>query len=136
MSRLVDRPGRHPVSAATLRAHVSRRGEADQHAAAHWGAVDTALAQTAALLREAAAAIDASPAADARLPAMRTRAAAETTATMVLDRVGRATGAGPLCLDAGHARRVADLTVFLRQSHGERDLAGLGLLAAAHGNGL
>ncbi|MGC2679088.1 MAG: acyl-CoA dehydrogenase, partial [Mycobacterium sp.] len=29
-----------------------------------------------------------------------------------------------------HARAVADLTVYVRQSHAERDLAALGLLAA------
>ena len=48
----------------------------------------------------------------------------------MLDRVGRALGAGPLCLDPVHAQRVADLPVYLRQSHAERDLAGLGALAA------
>ena len=32
--------------------------------------------------------------------------------------------------DATHAQRVADLTVYVRQSHAERDLAALGLLAA------
>ncbi|MDQ6648856.1 MAG: acyl-CoA dehydrogenase, partial [Actinomycetota bacterium] len=47
----------------------------------------------------------------------------------VLDRVGRALGAGPLCLDPVQAQRAADLPVYLRQSHAERDLAGLGELA-------
>jgi hypothetical protein len=46
----------------------------------------------------------------------------------VLDRVGRALGAGPLCQNAAHARRVADLTVYLRQSHAEGDLEQLGRL--------
>jgi hypothetical protein len=46
----------------------------------------------------------------------------------VIDRVGRALGAGPLCLDGDHAARVADLTVYLRQSHAERDLQRLGSL--------
>ena len=40
--------------------------------------------------------------------------------------VGRALGAGPLAHDREHATRVADLTVYLRQHHGERDLAALG----------
>ena len=48
----------------------------------------------------------------------------------MLTHVGRALGAGPLCLDAVHAQRAADLPVYLRQSHAERDLAGLGALAA------
>ena len=48
------------------------------------------------------------------------------TAHEVLDRVGRALGPGPLTSEEEHARRVADLTVYLRQHHGERDLARLG----------
>jgi hypothetical protein len=44
----------------------------------------------------------------------------------VLDRTGRALGAGPLSRDEAHGRRVADLTVYLRQHHAERDLAALG----------
>ena len=44
--------------------------------------------------------------------------------------VGRALGAGPLGHDREHARRVSDLTVYLRQHHGERDLAALGAALA------
>jgi hypothetical protein len=44
-------------------------------------------------------------------------------------RTGRALGPGPLVLDAEHARRVADLAIYIRQSHAERDLAALGRLA-------
>jgi len=51
----------------------------------------------------------------------------------VMARVGRALGAGPLCHDEAHARRVADLTVYLRQHHAERNLAELGALAAEAG---
>ena len=54
-------------------------------------------------------------------------------ATEVMARVGRALGAGPLCHDEVHSRRVADLTVYLRQHHAERDLAELGALAAEAG---
>ena len=36
---------------------------------------------------------------------------------------------GPLCQDAQHAKRVADLTIYVRQSHAERDLEQLGRLA-------
>jgi len=54
----------------------------------------------------------------------------EAAATVTMDRVGRALGAGPLCADAVHAARVADLTVYLRQSHAERDLAALGTAVA------
>ena len=40
--------------------------------------------------------------------------------------LGRALGAGPLCKDEHLARLFADLPVFLRQSHAERDLEALG----------
>ena len=43
-----------------------------------------------------------------------------------MDRVGRALGPGPLAHDADHAALVADLTVYIRQHHGERDLEQLG----------
>ena len=50
--------------------------------------------------------------------------------TEVIQRVGRALGAGPLCHDEAHSRRVADLTVYLRQHHAERNLAELGPVVA------
>ena len=43
-------------------------------------------------------------------------------------RTGRALGPGPLVLDEQHARAVADLTIYVRQSHAERDLAALGAM--------
>lgn len=104
----------------------------DPHAMAHLGAIDATLSAAGDALRAAAAAIDADPGADRRWEAMRVRAAVERAATEVLDRVGRATGAGPLGHDRAHARRVADLTVYLRQSHAERDLADLGHALAAN----
>jgi hypothetical protein len=107
----------------TLRAHCARREE--PHARAHLGAVDTALVTARAFLREAAAWIDAHPHADAWLVAGRARAGVEAAAELVLSHTGRAVGAGPLCRDARVARRMADLPVFLRQSHAERDLEGL-----------
>jgi hypothetical protein len=106
--------------AEPLRARVAKG--AVPHAAAHLGTVDVALQQCAALLRQTADRIDRHPRADAQLHAMRARASAECTATLVLDHVGRALGAAPFCLDADFARRAADLPVYLRQSHAERDL--------------
>jgi hypothetical protein len=50
-----------------------------------------------------------------------------------MNRVGRALGAGPLGHDEAHSRRVADLTVYLRQHHAERDLADIGSLVAHPG---
>ncbi|MDQ1749225.1 MAG: hypothetical protein QOE71_281 [Pseudonocardiales bacterium] len=107
---------------------VERRS--DPHAAAHLGAVTTNVAATRALLRESAAWIDENPFADAQAVALRARAAAEHSAALVLDRAGRALGAGPLCRDGALAQRFADLPVFVRQSHAERDLAELGRMTA------
>lgn len=90
------------------------------------GKVDLALRSTAALLREAAAWIDAHPQADASDIALRARLAAERSATLVLDEAGRSLGATPFCRDARFARAAADLPVFIRQSHAERDFAALG----------
>ncbi|MFC0572515.1 acyl-CoA dehydrogenase [Paraburkholderia solisilvae] len=110
--------------AAALRAHVVARAE--PHACAHLGAADAQLAAAGALLRETAAWIDAHRRADAMRHAMRVRLAVEQAASAVLEHVTRALGAGPLCSDPHFARAVADLPVFLRQSHAERDAAALG----------
>ncbi|GHD04231.1 hypothetical protein GCM10007320_64930 [Pseudorhodoferax aquiterrae] len=85
-----------------------------------------ALQAGAALLRAAAAWIDAYPRQDARRWALRVRLAVERDALAVLHHAGRALGAGPLCQDAALGRAMADLPIFLRQSHAERDLAALG----------
>ena len=90
------------------------------------GRVDVALHCTGAALREAAAWIDAHPAACACGVAQRVRLAAERCATHVFDVTGRALGATPFCRDARFARCAADLAVFVRQSHAERDGAALG----------
>ena len=121
----------------TLLAAAGKR-DVGPHALAHLGAVDVALSTARATLYQAADEIDADPA-DARKTGPRralvVRALVESVATEVLGRVGRALGAGPLCHDEAHARMVADLTVYLRQHHAERDLAALGALTAGQGAG-
>ncbi|MGF6593816.1 acyl-CoA dehydrogenase [Pseudomonas sp. 2835] len=98
----------------------------EPHAQAHLGAVDAALAGARASLHETAAWIDGHPGSDAELNVRRLRAQVESAALCVLDHVGRALGATPFCRDSHFARLSADLPVFLRQSHAERDLAELG----------
>ncbi|QHD01565.1 acyl-CoA dehydrogenase [Pseudomonas sp. S04] len=98
----------------------------DPHAQAHLGAVDAALASAASGLRECAAWIDAQPQADAEFTVRRTRALVEAAVAQVQWHVGRALGATPFCRDPRFARLSADLPVFIRQSHAERDLAELG----------
>lgn len=115
-----------------LHAQLHAQGErGDPHRLAQLGAIDVKLAATGALLREIAAEIDAEPQHDAMAAALRARLAVEECATQVLQLATRALGAGPLCRDARFARLAADLPVFLRQSHAERDLAALGTLVAA-----
>ena len=106
---------------------------ADPHTLAHLGAVDAALAAGRSMLEVAAAQIDRDPLdhnGTAQLLARRVRAVVERAADEAIVRTGRALGPGPLCQDSDHAQRVADLAVYIRQSHAERDLAELGRLAA------
>lgn len=110
--------------AERLRRHCAQRPE--PHALAHLGAVDSALHAAAEVLRVSALAIDAQPTANAELLARRARAVVENSAEQVIRHVGRALGAGPYCKDRQFAQLIADLPVFLRQSHAERDLAALG----------
>ncbi|MFD0925416.1 acyl-CoA dehydrogenase family protein [Williamsia deligens] len=111
---------------------VHRGHRDDALSRSHLGAVDTAIWTGRAVLREAAAVVDRHPhdLAVARVTALRTRAAVEAVADTVLDRAGRALGPGPMVGDAAHAAAVADLTVYIRQSHADHDLAALGDLVA------
>jgi alkylation response protein AidB-like acyl-CoA dehydrogenase len=105
---------------------------ADAYSLAHLGAVDAALAAGDAILAAAATHIDADPfdrTGAAQLLARRARTVIEHAADEAITRTGRALGPGPLCQDGRHAQRVADLTIYIRQSHAERDLAELGRLA-------
>ena len=53
----------------------------------------------------------------------------------VLRRAAHALGPGPLATDEDHARRVADLELYLRQWHAERDQAALGRELGRPGDG-
>jgi alkylation response protein AidB-like acyl-CoA dehydrogenase len=90
------------------------------------GKVDLALHATAAVLREAASWIDDHPLDDASRVALRARLQAESCASTVLDQAGRSLGAAAFCRDAKFARAAADLPVFVRQTHAERDFTALG----------
>ncbi len=99
---------------------------ADPHRLAHLGAIDVALSQARAVLRETAARIDAQPDDPCALACARARLAVEAAADAVMHRAARALGAGPLCRDADFAQVMADLPVYIRQSHAERDQAAHG----------
>jgi alkylation response protein AidB-like acyl-CoA dehydrogenase len=91
------------------------------------GRVDIALHQARAALAEAARlADDNHSSTDPARVAMRVRGVVAAAAETTLREVGQLLGPGPLAFDEPHARRVADLTVYVRQHHADRDLAGLG----------
>lgn len=100
----------------------------DQIAVMHLGAVDAALTAARAVLAESAAVIDDGHAAgsDGVLLAARVRAVVASAAEDVLRHVAHALGPAPLAREETHARRVADLELYLRQHHAERDEAALG----------
>lgn len=107
--------------------------EVDEHQHAHLAAVHTALRSAEALLADAANCVDTTPGADFALLMSTCRAAAERAAWETLDRVPRITGATPLCRDRAFAQRLADLQVYVRQHHAERELAALGRAVLAEG---
>jgi hypothetical protein len=104
-------------------------GGADEHQCAHVGALTARCDAMALILDDAGRRIDADPLnRRGTFPwlAHAVRHLIEDGCTEVLERVGRAGGARPVSLDRDQARRTADLYVYLRQHHGERDLALLG----------
>jgi alkylation response protein AidB-like acyl-CoA dehydrogenase len=102
--------------------------EPDQIALMHLGAVDAQLFTARAALADAGRRIDDGRATGAagRLLAARTRITVANVVEDVLRRVAHALGPAPLALEAEHARRVADLELYVRQHHAERDEASLG----------
>ncbi|GAA5144000.1 acyl-CoA dehydrogenase [Nocardioides marinquilinus] len=115
--------------ARRLRQQADRRPP-DDVALLHLGAVDVALHGAGRVLAAAADDVDAGRAAGAAgaVLAQRVRGVVARAAEEVLARVGHALGPGPLAAEADHAARVADLTLYLRQHHAERDDVALGRL--------
>ena len=86
-----------------------------------------------AALSQAAALIDAGQAAGpaGEVLGLRVRAIVADAAEQAIRHAAHALGPAPLAFDEDHARRVADLELYVRQHHAERDLARLGAMAAA-----
>lgn len=108
----------------------ARMREPDQVALMSIGVCDRALMAGLGSLRRAGEMIDAGFATghEGALLAARVRACVAWSVDEVLRTVGHALGPGPLAFDEQHARRVADLTLYVRQHHAERDLARIGQL--------
>ncbi|WP_435093301.1 PIG-L family deacetylase [Clavibacter michiganensis] len=113
--------------ARTLLRAASHEG-ADRLLLMHLGAVDAALDGARASLAEAAGLVDRGLASgeEGRLLAKRVRAVVARAVDETLTHVAHALGPAPLAQDADHAKRVADLGLYVRQHHAERDDAALG----------
>ena len=109
-----------------LTAVAVRRGGDLMHLAA--GRADLALYAARVALDDAARVVDDGHGAGAAgvLLALRVRAIVADAAEQVLTVVGHALGPGPLAFDETYARRVADLQLYVRQHHAERDVTALG----------
>ncbi|MHA7282032.1 acyl-CoA dehydrogenase family protein [Arthrobacter sp. TMS2-4] len=107
---------------------ASRHRTPDQIALMHLGRVDAALHGTRTALAAAADAVDDGRAGgqDGALLAARVRSIAFACAELVLRAAAHGLGPAPLAFDERHAARVADLHLYLRQHHAERDDASLG----------
>ncbi|QTG82515.1 acyl-CoA/acyl-ACP dehydrogenase [Arthrobacter crystallopoietes] len=105
---------------------AAHRREPDQLAFAWLGEADRSLAAGASVLGAAADQVDAGQAGAAE--ALRVRGHIAALCTRILEICGQSLGPGPLAFDADHARRAADLTLYIRQHHAARDDAALGRL--------
>jgi hypothetical protein len=98
----------------------------DPHSSAHLGAMHANVSAMEAVLEYAGDAFDCEPHADAMVRSLEVRHTVEQLSTDVLRRFARSLGPAPLVKDAGMIQRYAELDLFLRQSHAERDLESLG----------
>lgn len=128
--------GARGLRATLARKSATRTGELS---ALHVGVVDCELHASEAVLTGAAALIDAGKAEGmaGEILALRVRAVVANAVERTIRQVGHALGPAPLAFDEDHARRVADLELYVRQHHAERDLVQLGsavLAGAPDGN--
>jgi alkylation response protein AidB-like acyl-CoA dehydrogenase len=99
--------------------------------AMHLGTIDEQLESSRRALDEAADLAEAQTDVDVALLAKRVRATVAAACERVLTSAAHALGPAPLALDEVFAKRVADLQLYIRQHHAERDLASLGRAVAA-----
>lgn len=119
--------------AAGLLLYAEQSGRRDPHTLAHLAAMHANVWATRSLLRTAGEEIDREPhdARGAHQRALTLRHLIEQLATDTLRRFARAYGPSPLAMHEPMARRYHEVDIFLRQSHGERDLEALAMLMKA-----
>jgi len=111
-------------------AAVSALGEETTEAQyAHIGALTVAFEVTAALLVDTARCLPVLDRGGLEQRALVCRSAVDALVEDVVRRVPRITGPVPLTHDAAIAHRLADLPIYVRQHHAERDLTALGRLS-------
>lgn len=104
--------------------------EPDQLALAHLGEIDRTLTALTGYLARTAARIDAGELSGpgAWSEALRVRGSVATAVERIQTLVSQNLGPGPLAFDAVYGKRMADLSLYIRQHHGMRDDAQLGAL--------
>lgn len=104
--------------------------EPDQIALAHLGEIDRSLAALTGYLARTAARIDAGELSDtgAWSEALRVRGNVAAAVERIQTLVSQNLGPGPLAFDEGYGKRMADLSLYIRQHHAMRDDAQLGAL--------
>jgi alkylation response protein AidB-like acyl-CoA dehydrogenase len=114
--------------AAGLLDYAMRSARDDAHTLAHLGAMHANVWACEAYLDAAGKEIDAHRAdpASAQMRALQVRHLIEQACTDTLRRFARAYGPYPLCMEREVACRYQETELYLRQSHAERDLEGLG----------
>jgi hypothetical protein len=105
-----------------------RQKREDAHTLAHLGAMHASQWGLRSYLDQAGEEIDADPTnvKQAEIRALSLRHLIEQLCTDVLRRIPRAFGPFPLAMDEAISLRYQELDLYLRQSHAERDLEGLG----------
>lgn len=105
------------------------------HAKAHLGAMVASTCSMQSMLKWGAGQIDADPTnkSGSMFPmALLVRHHIERGCTETLDRFGRTLGPRPYAFEADNARRIAELNLYIRQCHAERDLEELGVYLEEH----
>ncbi|MBB5060528.1 alkylation response protein AidB-like acyl-CoA dehydrogenase [Granulicella aggregans] len=108
----------------------------DAHTLAHLGAMEANVWALLSLLNTAGDEIDASPTdrISAERRALQLRHMVEQSGSDILRRFSRAYGPQPLSMNESVSRRFQEADLFMRQSHGERDLESLGRLVRKGAN--
>lgn len=116
-------------SALAQAAEASR--EPDKIALAHLGETDRIITSVTQYLARTAARIDAGElsGSGAWSEALRVRGTVAAAVERIQSLAGQNLGPGPLAFDEAYGKRMADLSLYVRQHHAMRDDAQLGALA-------